>query len=355
MAYTTVNKSTSHFNTILYTGDASSSRSITGVGFQPDLVWVKTRNASNPHLLSDVVRGTNNNLQTNSNSVASTSYSQGWVSAFGADGYTAQAGSGGDNDINGNTNTYVAWNWKAGGAGSSNSDGSITSTVSANTTAGISIVKWTGDNYTSSSTIGHGLGAVPKLIIIKNLDNADDWYVYASEVGAGGYLKLNDVAVATSSTGWMNSSTAPTNQVFTQTSTFWSANSNNYIAYCFAEVPGFSKFGKYTANDADYPNSPFIYTGFKPQFIMFKNISDANAACDWTITDNKRRTYNPTNKKLYANENLGDQSDEICNLLSNGFKLDNSTEDLNYSTKSYLYFAFGQSLVGSNNVPNTAW
>ena len=348
MAYTTVDKSTSHFNTILYTGNGSS-QNITGVGFQPDINWLKSRSDTSDHNVVDAVRTSSKYLKTNSQDVEATSATG--VSGFLADGFSV----GSDQTTNKNTSDFVSWNWKAGGAGSSNSDGDITSTVSANTTSGFSIVKWTGDNYTSSSTIGHGLGAVPKLIIIKNLDNADDWYVYASEVGAGGYLKLNDVAVATSSTGWMNSSTAPTNQVFTQTSTFWSANSNNYIAYCFAEVPGFSKFGKYTANDADYPNSPFIYTGFKPQFIMFKNISDANAACDWTITDNKRRTYNPTNKKLYANENLGDQSDEICNLLSNGFKLDNSTEDLNYSTKNYLYFAFGQSLVGSNGTPCTGW
>ena len=348
MAYTTVDKSTSHFNTILYTGNGSS-QNITGVGFQPDINWIKSRSDTSDHNVVDAVRTSSKYLKTNSQDVEATSATG--VSGFLADGFSV----GSDQTTNKNTSDFVSWNWKAGGAGSSNSDGDITSTVSANTTAGISIVKWNGSNYTSSSTIGHGLGAVPKLIIIKNLGNADDWYVYASEVGAGGYLKLNDVAVATSSTGWMNSSTAPTNQVFTQTSTFWSANSNNYIAYCFAEVPGFSKFGKYTANDADYPNSPFIYTGFKPQFIMFKNISDANAACDWTITDNKRRTYNPTNKKLYANENLGDQSDEICNLLSNGFKLDNSIGEINYSTNQYIYAAFGQSLVGSNNVPNTAW
>jgi len=347
MAYTTVDKSTSHFNTILYTGNGSS-QNITGVGFQPDINWLKSRSDTSDHNVVDAVRTSSKYLKTNSQDVEATSATG--VSGFLADGFSV----GSDQTTNKNTSDFVSWNWKAGGAGSSNSDGDITSTVSANTTAGISIVKWNGSNYTSSSTIGHGLGAVPKLIIIKNLGNADDWYVYASEVGAGGYLKLNDVAVATSSTGWM-SSTAPTNQVFTQTSTFWGTSNYDYIAYCFAEVRGFSKFGKYTANDQDYSNSPFIYTGFKPQFIMFKNISDANAACDYTITDNKRRTYNPTNKKLYANETLGDQSDEICNLYSNGFKLDNSTEDLNYSTKNYLYFAFGQSLVGSNGTPCTGW
>ena len=348
MAYTTVDKSTSHFNTILYTGNGSS-QNITGVGFQPDINWLKSRSDTSDHNVVDAVRTSSKYLKTNSQDVEATSATG--VSGFLADGFSV----GSDQTTNKNTSDFVSWNWKAGGAGSSNSDGDITSTVSANTTAGISIVKWNGSNYTSSSTIGHGLGAVPKLIIIKNLGNADDWYVYASEVGAGGYLKLNDVAVATSSTGWMNSSTAPTNQVFTQTSTFWSANSNNYIAYCFAEVPGFSKFGKYTANDADYPGSPFVYTGFKPQFIMFKNISDANAACDWTITDIKRRTYNPTNKKLYPNTSDAEASDEIANLLSNGFKLDNSIGEINYSTNQYIYAAFGQSLVGSNNVPCTAW
>ena len=186
MAFSTIDKSSLYQNTVLYTGDTSSSRSITGVGFQPDLVWVKTRNAANPHLLSDSVRGTNNNLQADSDAIASTSYAQGWVSAFGADGYTAQAGGSGDNDINGNTNTYASWNWKANGAGSANTDGSINSTVSVNTTAGFSIVKWTG-NVTSGATVGHGLGATPKMIIVTK---ADDKYIEYIDIHSDTQKKL---------------------------------------------------------------------------------------------------------------------------------------------------------------------
>ena len=229
MAYTTINKSSVHFNTKLYTGNGSTN-AITGVGFQPDLTWIKIRNAAGEsHSWWDAVRTATKYISSNNTNTEATDASG--LTAFDSDGFTL----GSTGRVNQNTNTFASWNWKAGGAGSANTDGDINSTVSVNTTAGMSIVKWTGDNYTSSSTIGHGLGVVPAMIIIKNLDNADDWYTYHKGIGAGGYVRLNQSNGHSTSTGWMNSSTAPTNQVFTQTSTFWSASSANYIAYCFAE------------------------------------------------------------------------------------------------------------------------
>ena len=168
-------------------------------------------------------------------------------------------------------------------------------------------------------------------------------------------MELDTTAAAQTSTQPWND-TAPTSSVFTVGN--WSATNGSgrtYVAYCFAEKTGFSKFGSYVANDQDGSNSPFVYTGFKPKFLLIKNIVDSSASSDWVIADNKRPGYNIVNKKLFANESQSESSDEIANFLSNGFKLDNSTTDLNYSTRTYIYWAFGQSLVGSNNVPCTGF
>ena len=348
MAYTTINKSSLYQNTVLYTGDTSSSRSITGVGFQPDLVWVKTRNAANPHLLSDSVRGTNNNLQADSDAIASTSYAQGWVSAFGADGYTAQAGGSGDNDINGNTNTYASWNWKANGAGSANTDGSINSTVSVNTTAGFSIVKWTG-NVTSGATVGHGLGATPKMIIVKNMSSAQYWCVYHEAVGNTKALYLNDHAVAATSTGFWND-TSPTNSVFyLGNNNNTNGSGNDLIAYCFAEISGYSKFGSYYGNSST--DGVFNFTGFKPQFVLIKNTTGNNS---WELRDNQRQyPYNLQTGTMYVNNNGVEDNGEGIDMLSNGFKCRASGGGQN-NGNTFIYMAFGQTLVGTNNVPCTA-
>ena len=344
MAFTTINKSSLYQNQILYTGDTSSSRSITGVGFQPDLVWVKTRNASNPHLLSDVVRGTNNNLQTNSNSVASTSYSQGWVSAFGADGYTAQAGSGGDNDINGNTNTYVAWNWKANGAGSANADGSITTTsTSVDTTAKFSISKWTGDG-TGGSSIGHGLGVKPEFVIIKRLEGAQSWYVWNQYLGDN-YLELDTTTTSASGGLTVTASTI----TFPNSWSIYNASGEAMICYAFAPVLGYSKFGGYTGNSET--NGVFVYTGFKPTWVMLKRTDSADW---WGMYDSTRNPSNVVGERLYAQ--ASDTEANVTNLdfLSNGFKLRSTDGAINNSGGTYIYAAFGQTVVGTNDTPATA-
>jgi hypothetical protein len=352
MAYTTVNKSKDYFNTILYTGDSSSSRSITGVGFQPDFIWIKTRNVANPHLLSDAVRGTNNNLKSNSTDAASTNYSQGWVSAFGADGYTAQAGSSGDNDINGNTNTYVAWNWKANGAGSANTDGNNpnTVTVSANTTAGFSIIKYQGTD-TGGQTIGHGLGVKPRVFISKNLSEADNWCLWMDTTGNG----TADKRIILNSTNSDYGNYMPTfgTSTITLPSTSdnaWNGNGDNIIGYAFAEKTGYSKFGSYTGNNN--ADGTFIYTGFKPSFVMIKSSSDSST---WHLADDKRIGYNPLNYRLQPNNSNAEYTGSAIysDFLSNGFKLRNTDTDSN-GARTYIYMAFGQSLVGSNNVPCTA-
>jgi hypothetical protein len=255
MAYTDIDKSDDYFNTVLYTGNGST-QSITGVGFQPDLVWVKSRNDSYNHANWDIVRGTSNALQTSTTSAEQTIEG---VTSFDSDGFTLSTAA----SANSNTKTFVAWNWLADNtSGSSNTDGDINSTVSVNTTSGFSIVSWTGTG-TNPSTVGHGLGTAPSCIILRDRDNVSDWYVGHDGIGWTDRLKLNTTAsTASSVTLWNN--TAPTSSLFTISSAL-NFNGSPTIAYCFAEKKGFSKFGSYTGNGSS--DGPFVYTGFKPAFL----------------------------------------------------------------------------------------
>ena len=344
MAYTTINKSSLHMNNKLYTGTGSAT-SITGVGFQPDWVWIKKRNGATSHTVTDSVRGVNKQLFTNE-TAAEESYTS-VLTAFDSDGFSlSTAGL-----INASSDTYASWNWKANGAGSANTDGSINSTVSANTTSGFSIVSYTGTS--SNATVGHGLGSTPKMIIVKNRNGTQGWGVYHASLGNTKYLQLNDSAgEGTASTFWNN--TTPTNQLFSIGTSGWVNDSgSNYIAYCFAEKTGYSKFGSYTGNgNAD---GTFVYTGFKPAFVLTKYSTSTSGW--WQILDNKRDVYNPTSHALFANVNDSEYnlSNYHTDYLSNGFKLRNTQAGGNTSGGSYIYMAFAEApLVGSNNVPCTA-
>ena len=342
MAYTTINKSTAHFNINTYTGNSSQGRSITGIGFAPDLVWAKCNsNGGNSHILSDKVRGTNKNLQSNTTAAEIANNSQGYISAFGSDGFTAYGGGSGYNEINGSGNKYVIYNWKGNGSGSSNTAGATNSVVSVNTTSKFSIVKWSGYN----TTVGHGLGVAPNMILVKNLDDAQNWHIYNKELGKNKYTILNSNGGSTTSTSVWNN-TDPTSTVFSIGGSPF--NNANYIAYCFANTTGFSKFGTYTGSAS--ATKGFVYTGFKPQFMMSANTqSDSN----FMMWDNKRNTFNPTDKWLHANGNDQEYTQaNSVNFLSNGFSF-GVTGHPN-EAEQYTYMCFGQSLVGSNNVPCTA-
>ena len=268
-----------------------------------------------------------------------------------ADGFTTDAGSGGNpyRNTNQNGDNYVSWNWKAGGSGSSNTDGSITSTVSANTTAGFSIVSYTGTG--ANATVGHGLGVTPEMFIIKDRTSgtANDWFIYNKNIGATKYLRLNDIGgQASSSTLYQD--TDPTSSVFSiGTNGNINTNGNNYIAYCFAEKKGYSKFGSYTGNgNAD---GTFVYLGFKPAVVIFKTYTTNGG---WQIYDNKRNNGNPTAKFLVPSSNAAEASgSNDIDFLSNGFKT--RTTNNPGTTDSFIYMAFAEApLVGSNNVPCTA-
>jgi hypothetical protein len=346
MAYTTINKSTDYFNTKLYTGTGSSN-ALTGVGFQPDMTWIKERGAIGDHFVCDAVRGVTKYILPNATGVEGTNANT--LTAFGADGFTV----GSDGWTNNNTDTYASWNWKANGAGSANTDGSINSTAtSANTTAGFSISKYTGTG--SNATVGHGLGVVPKMIIVKRLDGNDSWWVYNEAIGNGAYLVLSSTgSSSTSGAPGLWNSTSPTSSVFSVgTNGGVNASGGTYIAYCFAEKTGYSKFGSYTGNgNAD---GTFVYTGFKPAWVMVKATSISNEA--WKIYDNKRNIFNVSETTLNASDNSaeGTGSGNYIDILSNGLKIRSNDTRLNQSGQTYIYMAFGQSLVGSNNTPCTA-
>ena len=346
MAYTTIDNSELYFQTKLYAGNGSS-QSITLDGsenMQPDWVWIKSRTDTRKHNLYDVVRGTNKRLVSNADSAEDEPDSNAGVNAFNSDGFTV----GSETDVNGSSRNFVAWNWLAGGSASSNSDGSITSSVSANTTAGFSIVTYTGTG--SAATVGHGLGAVPKMFWTKRRDNNESWGVYHHTQGAGKFLRLESTnAVDTSSTLWNN--TTPTSSVFSiAVGGIANTSSGTYVAYCFAEKKGYSKFGSYTGNAST--DGTFVYTGFKPAFLIVKNT--ATSPTDWIMIDNKRPGYNE-NLPMQPNKTDAEGSSATADLLSNGFKVRNQYGGFNGSGAITIYMAFAESpFVNSNGIPTNA-
>jgi len=344
MAYATISKPSLHFNTKLYTGNIQTGHAITGVGFQPDWLWIKSRTNTEWHNVIDAVRGNTKFIYTNATNSEDTNSTR--LESFDSDGFTV----GNNDNTNKNGENFVAWNWKAGGAGSANTDGSINSTVSVNTTAGFSIVSYTGTG--ANATVGHGLGAAPKMIIFKETNGTRNWRVYHNEMGNAKIMYLNTNSVESSDATAFNS-TSPTSSVFSVgTSGGTNASGNGYIAYCFAEKTGYSKFGKYNGNGN--ANGTFVYTGFKPSFIMIKDTDNAES---WMMYDNKRPGYNLNANHLMAESNTTETAStaNTMDILSNGFKMRATNNAINRSGgEGFTYMAFGQSLVGTNNVPCTA-
>ena len=342
MAYTTINKSSEYFNTKLYTG-TGATQSITGVGFQPDFLWIKSRGLARSNQINDVVRGAGKIIATDNSSVEFTDTNR--ITTLDSDGFTL----GSNDNVNGSSDNLVSWNWLANGSGVSNTDGSITSTVSANTTSGFSVVTYTGT--ASNATVGHGLGAKPAMIIAKNLiTNGEDWAVYHKSLGGYQYyLKLNGTtAVLTNTNRW---NAEPDTNVFNVGAVGETNGSGtSQVAYVFVEKKGYSKFGSYVGNgNAD---GPFIYTGFKPAFIITKCSS---ASGEWEIYDNKRTTYNVATSTLEAQSSSAELNYYSIDILSNGFKQRQSYNTQNQSGATFIYMAFAEEpLVGTNNIPATA-
>jgi len=342
MAYTTIDKPSDYFNTKLWSGNGST-QSITGVGFAPDWVWIKNRDRTDNHVLYDSIRTATKRLNSNTTDAEATKTNG--LTSFDSDGFSVGSAS----ENNHNATNLVAWNWLAGGSASSNSNGSITSSVSANTTAGFSIVSYTGTG--SSTTVGHGLGVAPSMLIFKNRDSTDSWNIQHDG------LTSYDYYVRFNSTGAQNNDidvgpTAPTSSVVTVGShDQQNGNGNDMILYAFAEKKGYSKFGSYTGNgNAD---GTFVYTGFKPAWFMQKRTDAANG---WHIFDTKRDTFNACERYMTANANSSEPSGtDYVDILSNGLKMRRNGNDINGSGATYIYMAFAENpFVTSTGIPTTA-
>jgi hypothetical protein len=336
----TVVKGNTVMNALTWTGTGTSSgRAFTGLGFKPDLVWGKPRSLAYSHSLSDSVRGASNRLQSQATTAEQSNSTYGYTSSFDSDGFTTTAGATDNENWNQTSETFVAWCWQAGQGTTSNitvgqystspNVPSIASTVSVNATAGFSIVTWT--DSASTYTVGHGLGVAPQFIILKDRSNAYNWDVGCNAIGWANRLKLNDTT-ATSSGYW--NSTAPTSSVFS----YVGNGTGSMVAYCWTPIAGFSAFGSYTSNNST--DGPFIYTGFRPKFVLIKAYS--NAGESWNIFDSARGLYNVNTAVLFADSSSAELTNSSIDFLSNGFKLRSATGGVNYSSYSYIYAAFAE-------------
>jgi len=338
MAYTNIKKPSDYFNTKLYTGNGGT-QSITGVGFQPDLLWFKNRDSAINHMWFDSVRGIDKYFYGNLTEAEGTSATI--LTAVGSDGFSVGA----NNNVNGSGNGIASWNWLGANGTSANTDGNVNTTISANPTAGFSIISANTGSTTGELTLGHGLNAIPSMFIWKNRDDSgQNWQVYHKSTGTG-LMRLNDTgAVNTAVTFW----NTPTTTLFKMTDNMYQQN-KNFIGYCFADVQGYSKFGSYTGNGST--DGTFVYTGFKPAFVMIKS----TATGVWRMWDNKRDVDNPNTANFQAQASDAEYNDPAVaiDFLSNGFKPRSTDSSYNGSGTSYIYMAFAsEPLVGDN--PATA-
>ena len=325
----------------------ASTNAITGLGFNPDLVWIKSRSNANWHNLFDAVRGNNRILYSNATNAEEVEATAS-LTSFNSDGFTLSGnGSSGVGNVNGNGTTYVAWAWDAGNTTVTNTQGSITSQVRANASAGFSIVSWTG-NGSTLATVGHGLGVVPGLVILKSRDDGTyQWPVWHSYYGASTTSKLvlsrTDGTITGDTNGYVTSLTSTTFGFGGGTAAV-NANTQRYIAYCFAPVAGYSSFGSYTGNGS--ADGPFVYTGFRPRWVMIKN---ASASANWVIQDTARSAKNIATEYLLADNSAAEGNSDIMDITSNGFKQRNTFASNNTNGATYIYFAFAESPFAANN------
>jgi hypothetical protein len=347
MAYTPIDKSDDYFNTVLYTGN-SGTQSITGVNFQPDFTWIKDRTGATAvysHYLFDGVRGATKYIKSNSNDAEATGAT--YLTSFDTDGFSLGSYAG----VNASGDALVSWNWKAGGTAVSNTAGSITTNASVNTTAGFSIVTYTGTG--SNATIGHGLGVKPDAVFFKRLDTTGGWASYHSVLGATKYMRLDSTSAEQTATDEFQSTEPTVDEI--SIGTDGAVNGTSMVAYCFAEVKGFSKFGSYVGNNGG-TNGVFVYTGFKPALVIQKLSS--NAGGYWIIKDSKRSPYNAATAQLEANTSDAEETNHAIDFLSNGFKTRANGLNQQDSGYTYIYMAFAEqpfvTSTTNGSIPATA-
>ena len=327
-------------NVKTWSGD-SSERAITGYNLSPDLVWIKTRSASDEYVLCDVVRGAGKVMSSSAATKESDFSDPGYwgsVKTFDSDGFTVQTGAGGYERVNLSGRTYVGWAWDAGSSTTSNTDGTITSSVRASQTNGFSVIGYTGTG--SAGTIGHGLNAAPEFIIVKNRDTARPWSVFHQSIPNmnSGYINLNLTTAFTGSYTGVWNGTDPTSSVFSVGTDTESNNSGDaFIAYCWTSVSQYSSFGSYVGNGSS--DGPFVFTGFRPRWILIKDI---DGAINWRLLDTARSTYNVADDGLHPNTTGSENTTNMAmDILSNGFKV-RATADINASGNNHVYIAFAE-------------
>ena len=339
---TSTTQANDYMNVVTWTGvNSTAGRSVTGVGFSPDFVWAKRRSASADHLLYDTIRGAGVTKELSSNVTlaegANNTDIYDYLSSFDADGFSSTwSGSNTAYYFNELNATYVAWNWNAGGSTVTNTSGTISAQVRANTTSGFSIVTYTAPS-SGAFTVGHGLGVAPAFIITKSRSNAYSWGTYHQSIGNTGRVDLNSASgtTTTQNSGWNN--TSPTSTVFSMGSD-WAGSGITYVAYCFAPVAGYSAFGSYTGNGS--ADGPFVFTNFRPRFILIKR---TDSTANWRILDTARDTYNVEQYELYPNLTNAEGTFSALDGLSNGFKIRTSDTAYNASGGTYIYAAFAES------------
>ena len=334
----TIPKGNDYFDATLYTGNGTG-QSITNSGaMQPDFIWFKNRSGANSHALADSVRGANKILSSNNTDADYTTSAGNDLLSFNSNGFTVGA-FGAFASINASGASEVAWQWKAGGAAVTNTAGTITSQVSANTTSGFSVVTWTGPNNNTTSTVGHGLGVAPAMVIYKSRNSATNWNVWHNSFTAGEVIYLNLNLGKNSDTNVFNN-TAPSSTLLTVKNV--EVNSSSMVAYCWSEVAGYSKFGSYVGNGSD--NGPFIYTGFRPRYFLLKNTSISNTR--WIVMDTARDPSNVAYKVLSPNSSGAEDDSTVYWLLdfvSNGVKLRYGADsEFNNSGNTFIYMAFAE-------------
>ena len=336
-----------HFNTLLYTGTGSANHHITGSEFKPDLVWIKARTQAYTHLLYDSLRGVGKQMYSNTTAVEYTNLSN--LYSFNSNGFSlGQSAS--DDVTNKSGDNFVAWCWKAGGATTvTNNDGTIATQVSANQQAGFSILTWTGTG--ADGTIGHGLGKVPGFVIIKNRDRAVDWIVKHHKLSSGKIVYLNLQSGEDTASGSNNGIIGDLNNAstFSLNRTSNSGNYHNvnysgekYVAYCWAEIPGYSKFGSYIGNGST--NGVYVHLGFRPAWILYKCITQTKG---YGLADSARTPYNVINRTLFPDSSGAEyvangSNDHIQDFYCDGFKLRNTNNRYNQDGQTYIYMAFAE-------------
>jgi hypothetical protein len=316
----------------LYTGNGGT-QTISGLGFSPDLVWLKARNNNFVNGLFDTVRGPSRFLVSNSTVAELVNEVDGYLSAFTSDGFTLSPGTSSSNTFNSNAGTQVAWTWDAGSSTVTNTQGSITSQVRANASAGFSVVTWTGTG--TAGTIGHGLGVAPGMIIVKARSTADAWYVYHSSLGATKRIQLNETSAETAGTSVWNS-TSPTSTVFSIGNGNPNSSGVTYVAYVFSPVVGYSAALSWAGNGDS--NGIFLYCGFRPRFILIKM---TNSTESWVMVDTARNPYNVSTNYLFANSSNAEGTATLYDILSNGIKFRSTAQ--NDSGAQYVAFAWAES------------